>query len=83
MVKCDWLTRSRTVLTIYTSLLVPFVDEQVSRTLWEPGQGQKLNEAGNGITGKQVLPARFTTQNLSLKKTINSVILVIVCACSI
>lgn len=54
--------------TINTGLLVPPVNEQVSGALWEPWQGQELNEARNGITGKKVLPTRLTPQNLSWNK---------------
>lgn len=57
-----------TVHTINTSLLVSSINEQISGTLWEPWQGQELNESRNGITGKKVLPTRLTAQNLSLKK---------------
>lgn len=54
-----------TVRTFNTSLLVPTVDEQVSGALWEPWQGEELNEARNGITGKKIVPTRLAAQNLS------------------
>lgn len=37
--------------TIKTGLFIASVDEQVSGTLWEPRQGQQLDETRNGITG--------------------------------
>lgn len=48
-----------TVCTFNTRLLVPAVNEEVSGALWEPRQGYKLNETGNGITGEKILPTRL------------------------
>lgn len=57
------------VCTFNTSLLVPAVNEQVPGALWEPRQGYKLNEAGNGVTGKEILPAGLAAQNLPINKS--------------
>lgn len=54
--------------TIDTSLLVASVNEQVSGALRKPRQGEKLNEARDGVTGEKILPAWLTTQNLSWNK---------------
>ena len=52
--------------TVDAGLLVAPVDQQVSGAFWEPRQGQELDEAGNGITGKKVLPTRLAAQDLSM-----------------
>lgn len=64
-------THARTlyVSTFNTSLLVPAVNEKVPGALWEPRQGYKLNEAGNGVTGKEILPAGLAAQNLPINKS--------------
>lgn len=54
--------------TVNTSLLVPPVDEQVSGALREPRQGDELDEARNGVTGEEILPALLAAQNLSVNK---------------
>lgn len=56
----------RAVGTVNTSLLVPPVDEQVSGALREPRQGDQLDEAGDGVTGEEILPTRLAAQNLSV-----------------
>lgn len=54
--------------TVNAGLLVSTVDEQISGTLREPWQRQQLDEAGDGITGKKILPARLAAQNLSVEQ---------------
>lgn len=54
--------------TFNTSLLVPAVNEQVPGALWEPGQREQLNEAGNGVAGEEILPARLAAQNLPMRE---------------
>ena len=46
--------------TFDAGLLVAPVDEQVPGALGEPGQGEQLDEARNGVTRKEVVPVWFT-----------------------
>lgn len=64
--------------TINASLFVPPVDEQVSGALREPRQGGELDEARNGVTGKEILPTLLTAQDLSVSNPQSSVNIVLV-----
>ena len=46
--------------TFDAGLLVAPVDEEVPGALGEPGQGEQLDEARNGVTCKEVVPVWFT-----------------------
>lgn len=54
-------------LTFLTSLLISFVDQQVARALWEPGQDEELQERWDTCGGEQDGPVLFFTQELSVK----------------
>lgn len=53
--------------TFLTPLIIPFVNEQVARALWEPRQGEKLQEGRDTRGGEQDGPVLFSPQDLSVK----------------
>lgn len=56
---------SRVKFTFLTSLFISPVNEQVTWTLWEPGQNEELQERWDTCAGEQDWPVLFSSQQLS------------------
>lgn len=56
-----------TVFTFLTSFIIPFVDEQVAWTLWEPGQDEELQEGWDARGGEQDGPVLLFAQERTVK----------------
>ena len=64
-------TASASASTFFTSLLISPINEQVAWTLWEPGQGEELQECWDTCAGEQDGPVLLFAQELSEKTHIH------------